>query len=76
MLQLYGSPITRAQRTIWMLEELDLPYELIPAGVPTVQDPRPLVEREQLERLNPSLKMICCLLIVTLRKRTYLGHYF
>ncbi len=23
-----------------------------------------------------TLKMICCLLIITLRKRTYLGHYF
>ena len=57
MIQLYGSPITRAQRVIWMLEEQGLPYELIPAVVPTLQDPKPLLERAQLERLNPSGKV-------------------
>lgn len=57
MIQLYGSPITRAQRVIWMLEEQGLPYELIPAVVPTVQDSRPLLEREQIERRNPSGKV-------------------
>jgi glutathione S-transferase len=57
MIQLIGSPITRAQRTMWMLEELELPYELIPASVPTVQVERPLLEREEIEQLNPSGKV-------------------
>ena len=29
MIKLYGSPITRAFRVMWMLDELQLPYEHI-----------------------------------------------
>ncbi len=55
MIRLYGSPITRAQRVMWMLEELGLEYEQLGAGVPTLLGE--LVPREEIERLNPSGKV-------------------
>jgi glutathione S-transferase len=55
MIRLYGSPITRAQRVMWMLEELELDYEQLGAGVPTLLGE--LVPREEIERLNPSGKV-------------------
>jgi glutathione S-transferase len=55
MIRVYGSPITRAQRTMWMLEELGLPYEQIPAGVPSKLGE--LATREEIVALNPSGKV-------------------
>ncbi len=55
MIRLYGSPITRAQRVMWMLEEIGVEYEQIGAGVPTLLGD--LVPREEIERLNPSGKV-------------------
>jgi glutathione S-transferase len=55
MIRVYGSPITRAQRTMWMLEELELPYEQIPAGVPSKLGE--LASREEIVALNPSGKV-------------------
>lgn len=55
MIRLYGSPITRAQRVMWMLEELGLEYEQLGSGVPTLLGE--LVPREEIERLNPSGKV-------------------
>lgn len=56
MIRLYGSPITRAQRVMWMLDEIGVRYEQVPtAGVPSLLgDPVP---REEVERLNPSGKV-------------------
>ena len=47
MIAVYGAPRSRAFRVIWMLEELDLPYELIPT-TPAQARQSPLLE------LNPS----------------------
>ena len=55
MIRLYGSPITRAQRVMWMLDELGLEYRQMGAGVPTLLGE--LVPREEIERLNPSGKV-------------------
>ena len=29
-LKIYGTPVSRANRTIWMCEELGLDYEIVP----------------------------------------------
>lgn len=57
MIRLYGSPITRAQRTMWMLDELGVPYEQIPAVVPSQLPPGTLAPVEELQRLNPAGKV-------------------
>ena len=55
MLRLYGSPITRAQRVLWMLEELGAEYELTPVGVPSKLGD--LLPKDELLKLNPSGKV-------------------
>jgi len=55
MIRVYGSPITRAQRTMWMLEELGLEYEQIPAVVPSKLGE--LASRDEIVALNPSGKV-------------------
>jgi len=57
VIRLYGSPITRAQRVMWMLEELGLAYEQIGSGIPTQVGGGKLVPREEIEKLNPSGKV-------------------
>jgi glutathione S-transferase len=32
VIKLYGVPQTRAGRCLWMLEDLGVPYELVPIG--------------------------------------------
>ena len=38
MIKLYGVPQTRASRCLWILEELGVPYELIPIGAGGLAD--------------------------------------
>lgn len=51
MYKAYGSPGSRISRVLWMLEELEQPYELIPT--------KP--QSEEARRLNPSGKVPCLL---------------
>ena len=55
MIRLYGSPITRAQRVMWMLDELGLEHEHIGAVLPT-KLPKS-VSVEEIKGLNPSGKV-------------------
>ena len=55
MIRLYGSPITRAQRVMWMLDELGLEYEHIGAVLPT-KLPKS-ISAEEIKELNPSGKV-------------------
>jgi glutathione S-transferase len=50
VITVYGAPRSRAFRVIWMLEELELPYELVPKSSVEAQDP-------ELLRLNPNGKL-------------------
>ena len=51
MIKLYGAPGSRAQRCLWMLEELGIPYENVPT------DFRTAAQQPELLRLNPNGKV-------------------
>ena len=52
MLQLYGTPRSRANRCLWMLEEMGQPYELVEKSA----HPDDLQTAEYL-RLNPNARI-------------------
>jgi glutathione S-transferase len=49
MIQLYGVPMSRAFRSLWMLEELDLPYDHVPTNFATGDTKKP-----DFLKLNPN----------------------
>jgi glutathione S-transferase len=49
MIQIYGVPLSRAFRPLWMLEELGVPYENVPTNFATGETRRP-----EFLKLNPN----------------------
>lgn len=52
MMRLYGTPPTRALRAIWLLNELDLPHEIVPIDLGAGEQRTP-----QFLALNPAAKL-------------------
>ncbi|PKP87834.1 MAG: glutathione S-transferase [Alphaproteobacteria bacterium HGW-Alphaproteobacteria-17] len=52
MIKLYGTPPTRALRAIWLLNELDLPHEVVPVDLSTGEQLTP-----EFLALNPAAKL-------------------
>jgi glutathione S-transferase len=52
MIKLYGTPPTRALRAIWLLNELDLPHEIVPVDISTGEQLTP-----EFLALNPAAKL-------------------
>lgn len=52
MIKLYGTPPTRALRAIWLLNELDLPHEIIPIDLSAGEQLTP-----EFLALNPAAKL-------------------
>lgn len=52
MIRLYGDPISRAFRCVWMLEELELDYELVPTSFSNGETRQP-----DFLRINPNGKV-------------------
>jgi glutathione S-transferase len=52
MLQLYGNPISRAMRCLWMLEEMGEPYQLIEKSTRTDE-----LQSAEYVRLNPNARI-------------------
>lgn len=52
MIKLYGTPPTRALRAIWLLNELDLPHEIIPIDLGAGEQMTP-----EFLALNPAAKL-------------------
>jgi len=74
-LTLTGHPAFRTWRNIWMLEELGVPYTLVPIN------PRATADRRQLRQINPHVKIPCLqdddfVLCESAAINTYLGDKF